>query len=117
MCHTSVATFTSEAGRFCSACNGIQEHYEEEPFMERGTSKAQFRMIARSVGYRLGKAAAVRQQRDKSGQIAGLDFTALFVDEYVPDASTGYDEGLAFVKIQFSTGRTEDTFYQEKIHP
>ncbi len=85
-------------------------------YKERSTGRAQFRMIARSVGYRLGKAAAVRQRRDKSGQIAP-NFADLFVAEYIPDADKGYDEGLAFVRIQFSTGSTEDTFYQGKIHP
>lgn len=67
--------------------------------------RSTFRMIARSVGYRLGKASV----ENKSEWMPNL--SELFDPEYVPDAEAGYDEGQAFVRAKLA-GRSVDTFYQ-----
>lgn len=59
--------------------------------------KSRFKMIARSVGYRMGKASAERARYGKQDEWMP-DFSELFAPEYIPDAEFGYDEGLAFVR-------------------
>lgn len=65
--------------------------------------KSRFRTIARSVGYRMGKASAERERYKKDEWMP--DFSELFTPEYIPDAERGYDEGLAFVRSKWGPGR------------
>ena len=69
---------------------------------------AQFKMIARSVGYRMGKSAAEREKYRKKDEYMP-DFRSLFVEELVQEAETGYDEGMKFVR----TGK--QTFHEGRI--
>lgn len=72
--------------------------------------KSSFKMVARSVGYRLGK----RSISSRSEVMP--DFAELFMPEYAADAEAGYDEGQAFMRAKYE-GRYVDTFYQGRIHP
>lgn len=75
--------------------------------------KSQFKMIARSVGYRMGKASAERERyRTKDEWMPNFD--ELFAPEFVPEAEAGYGEGQEFMRAKFD-GRYVDTFRQGGI--
>lgn len=72
-------------------------------------ARSSFRMIARSVGYRMGK-------QEKGNAPVSPNFSELFTPEYVADAEAGYTEGRQFMQAK-REGRYVDTFYQGRIHP
>lgn len=76
---------------------------------------SQFKMIARSVGYRMGKRAAARQRGATKDQYAPR-FDELFTPAYVPEAEAGYAEGMEFERARWS-GKSRDTFHKGPLHP
>jgi hypothetical protein len=61
-----------------------------------------FKMVARSVGYRIGKTHASKKQAND------VNFDEVFQPKYANEARLGYAEGKQFIE----KGRREDTFHK-----